>query len=136
MKYCKERGKEMANAVIKEKGREKMCKSHAGDMVLPKIKYIAYGEGGVDEAGTPLPVTGEEVSLRNELLRREVDSHGYPIPTTCEYKSSLGKTELAQKYISEVGLFDEEGDLVMYRTFLKKGKDDDMLFDFSIQEIF
>lgn len=126
----------MANAVITVKGREKICKAHAGDIPLPKIKYIAYGNGGVDADDNPLPMTGEEVSLRNELIRLEINEHGYPVPTTCEYKSSLGKAELANQYISELGLFDEEEDLIVYRTCLKKGKDDDMLFDFSVQEIF
>ena len=48
----------------------------------------------------------------------------------------LGKEDLANTYISELGIFDEENDLIVYKTFLKKGKDDDMLFDFSLQEIF
>lgn len=126
----------MADAVITVKGREKMCKAHAGDITLPPIRYIAYGDNGVDSDGTPYPMTGEEVSLRHELLRMEIDDHGYPVPTTCEYKAGLEKSELANMYISEIGLYDSEGDLVMYRTCLKKGKDDDMLFDFSIQEIF
>lgn len=136
MKYCKEGRREMANAVMTERGREKMCKAHAGDMVLPKIKYIAYGDGGVDTDGNPLGMTGNEVSLHHELLRKEITKHVYPVPTTCEYTASLNKTELANTYISEIGLFDEEEELVVYRNFLPKGKDDDMLFDFSIQEIF
>lgn len=122
--------------MITAKGREKLCKAHAGDAMLPKLKYIAYGDGGVDENDVPIPVIGDEVSLRNELLRMEIDSHSYPVETTCEYKSGLDKEQLANVYISELGIFDEEGDLIVYKTFLKKGKDDDMLFDFSLQEIF
>ena len=126
----------MANAVITEKGREKLCRSHAGDRSLPKLKWIAYGNGGTDEAGNPIPMTGKEEALRNELLRLEIDAHQYPIPTTCEYRSGIGKSDLVNIFLSELGIFDEEGDLIVYRTFLKKGKDDDMLFDFSIQEMF
>lgn len=126
----------MAEAVITVKGREKMCRAHAGDISLPPVKYIAFGDGGTDDAGNPYPMTGEEVALRHELLRMEVNEHGYPVPTTCEYKAGLKKEQLANMYISEIGLFDEENDLIMYRTCLRKGKDEDMLFDFSIQEIF
>ncbi len=126
----------MADAMITKKGREKLCYAHAGDSTLPKLKYIAYGDGGVDEQGTPILPTGEEVSLRNELFREEIDEHQFPVLTTCEYKHELSKTELANVYLSELGIFDEEGDLIIYKTFLKKGKDDDMLFQFSIQEIF
>lgn len=126
----------MADAVMTQKGQEKLCRAHAGDRKLPKLKYIAYGDGGVDETRNPLPVTGEEVALRNELLRIELGEHQYPIPTTCEYQSELSKTTLANIFLSELGIFDEEGDLMIYKTFLPKGKDEDMLFQFSIQEIF
>ena len=126
----------MAEAMLTKRGREKLCKAHAGDLLLPKIKYIAYGDGGVDENDIPIPVTGEETVLRNERMRIEIDSHKYPLPTTCEYQSGLSKEDLANVYISELGIFDEDGDLVIYKTFLKKGKDDDMLFDFLLQEIF
>lgn len=126
----------MAEAMFTEKGREKLCKAHAGDLLLPKIKYIAYGDGGVDENDIPIPITGKETALRKELLRIEIDSHTYPEPTICEYQSGLGKDDLANIYISELGIFDEDGDLIIYKTFLKKGKDDDMLFEFLLQEIF
>lgn len=125
----------MSNTAMTIKGREKLCKAHAGDMVLPAIKYIAFGTGGVDENRNPLPVTGEEIALREEQYRMELQ-HSYPIPTTCEYLSTLNKEDLPNMYISELGFFDEEGDLVMYSTFMEKGKDDDMMFDFNIQEIF
>ena len=126
----------MAEAMLTEKGREKLCKAHAGDLLLPKIKYIAYGDGGVDENDIPIPVTGKETALREELLRIEIDSHKYPQPTICEYQSGLNKEALANIYISELGIFDEDGDLITYKTFLKKGKDDDMWFYFLLQEIF
>lgn len=125
----------MSNTAMTIKGREKLCKAHAGDMVLPAIKYIAFGTGGVDENRSPLPVTGEEVTLREEQYRMELQ-HSFPISTTCEYLSTLNKEDLPNMYISELGFFDEEGDLVMYSTFMEKGKDDDMMFDFNIQEIF
>ena len=48
----------------------------------------------------------------------------------------LEKNELANEYISEQGLVDSDGDLVAYKTFLPKGKDEDMEFVFSMDEIF
>lgn len=126
----------MADAKITRKGREKLCRAHAGDRSLPKLKYVAYGDGGTDVEHVPLVVTGEEVALRNERLRLKIDDHNYPIPTTCEYQSELNKSDLANVFISELGVFDEEEDLIVYMTFLPKGKDDDMLFQFSIQESF
>ncbi len=117
------------------KGREKLCQAHAGDRNLPAIKVIAFGTGGVDSNRNPIPVTGEEVSLRAEQYRMELQ-HTFPISTTCEYLSHLKKTDLPNMYLSEIGFFDEEGDLVIYSTFMEKGKDDDMEFDFKTKEVF
>ena len=125
----------MSNTTMTVRGREKLCKAHAGEMALPCIKWIAFGTGGVDENRQPLPVTGEEVALREEQYRMELE-HSFPIPTTCEYLSILEKTDLPNTYISEMGLFDEEEELVMYATFLEKGKDEDMRFEFRTQEVF
>lgn len=126
----------MAQGVITEKGREKLCRAHAGDIALPKIKYMAFGGGGADAGGNVLGTSGKEVSLRGELFRKEVDSHSYPVSTTCRYSVRLGKQELAGENISEQGLYDADGDLVAYKTFLPKGKDDDMEFIFDMDEIF
>lgn len=126
----------MAQGVITKIGREKLCKAHAGDITLPVIVQMAFGDGGVDGSGMVIATTGEEISLRNELLRKEIDTHTYPETTTCRYSTRLGKAELANQNISEMGLFDAEGDLVAYKTFLSKGKDDDMEFIFDMDEIF
>lgn len=126
----------MAQAVIAKVGKTKLCKAHAGDISLPKIVKMALGDGGVDASGNVIDTTGEEISLRSELLKRNIDSHTYPNDTTCRYSMRLGKSDLANKHISEQGLFDEEGDLIAYKTFLPKGKDADMEFVFEMDEIF
>lgn len=126
----------MAKAVITAIGREKLCKAHAGDIILPKISKMVFGKGGADENGDVIDTTGEETALRDLLLEKPIDSHIYPESTTCRYSTRLSKEELAGEYISEQGLVDEEGDLVAYKTFLKKGKDSDMEFIFDMDEIF
>lgn len=126
----------MAQGVITAAGRKKLCQAHAGDAVLPAIAQMAFGAGGADSSGEVIAATGEEVSLRDELLRKDVDAHTYPEETTARYSTRLGKAELANQSISEMGLFDAEGDLVAYKTFLPKGKDADMEFVFDMDEIF
>lgn len=126
----------MAQGVITKTGREKLCKAHAGDITLPAITQMAFGSGGVDESGAVIVTTGEEVSLRAELLKKDIDRHNYPETTTGRYSVRLGKEELADQTISEQGLFDAEGDLIAYKTFLPKGKDGDMEFIFDMDEIF
>lgn len=128
----------MATAVMTVVGRKKLCKAHAGDITLPKISRMAWGDGGVNEAGTPKIPTGEEADLVNNLLEKAVEAHIYPVETetTCRYTATLEKSELTGKSISEMGLIDEEGDLVAYKTFLPKGKDEDVPMEFNMDEIF
>ncbi len=61
----------MAQGVITTRGREKLCKAHAGEITLPIITQMAFGNGGLTENGTPIETTGNESSLGNELLRKE-----------------------------------------------------------------
>lgn len=126
----------MAQGVITTIGRKKLCQAHAGDIPLPKIMYMAFGNGGIDGAGNVLSTNGEEISLRNELMKKKIDSHSYPDDTTCRYSVRLSKEDLAGENISEQGLYDESGDLIAYKTFLPKGKDDDMEFVFEMDEEF
>ena len=128
----------MAQGVITETGRKKLCRAHAGDAVLSVITQMAFGDGGVGEDGAVIETTGTETALKNELLKKNVDEHAYTDEkeTTCKYTLRLSKTELANQNLSEMGLFDAEGDLVAYKTFLPKGKDDDMEFVFDMNEIF
>lgn len=125
----------MGYITMTKKGREKMCKAHAGEIVLPAIKTIAFGNGGVTDERIPIPVTGDETALRRELTRVEPE-YSFPVPTICEYLSSIPKDALPNTYISELGFYDAEGDLVVYSTFLEKGKDEDVQFDFAVKEIF
>lgn len=132
----------MSQAVITAVGRMKLCKAHAGDITLPIIAQMAFGDGGLETDGQPKATTGNEAGLYKELLRRNVDKYIFSegangeTDTTCRYTHLLNKTDLGGKVISEMGLYDSEGDLVAYKTFLGKGKDDDMEFDFFMDEIF
>lgn len=128
----------MATAVITETGKRKLCKAHAGDLSLPRIAKMVWGDGGVDEEGTPKNTTGKEVELYNKLLEKEIKSHSYPVvgETTCRYVGVINKGELTGKNISEMGLIDADGDLVAYKTFLPKGKDEDVPMEFNMDEVF
>ena len=46
------------------------------------------------------------------------------------------ENELANTYISEVGLYDADGDMVAMKAFLKKGKDADMECVFECDDTF
>lgn len=48
---------------------------------------------------------------------------GYEVVSdTCiRYKCTLTESELANTYISEIGLYDADGDMVAMKAFMKKG---------------
>lgn len=127
-----------SKGVITEIGRKKLCKAHAGDLVLPKIAKMAWGDGGVNEGGEPKETTGKETKLYNKLLEKAIESHTYTdgTETACRYTATLGKGELTGKEISEMGLYDAEGDLVAFRTFRRKGKDEDIPQTYDMEETF
>lgn len=124
--------------VITVTGRKKICKAHAGDITLPVITQMAWGNGGVDENGVPKMATGNEIALYGELLKKDIEKHVYANDeeTTCRFTATLEKGELTGKEISEMGLFDADGDLIAYRTFMRKGKDADIPQIYDMDEIF
>lgn len=128
----------MAKAVITATGRKKLCKAHAGDGELPKIVQMSWGDGGISESGEVKETTGNEIGLYNELLRKDIKTHKYidETETSCRYTATVEKNELTGKELSEMGLFDEAGDLIAYKTFMKKGKDEDIPMVFDMDEIF
>ena len=120
--------------VITAVGRKKLCMAHAGDIALPVITQMAWGSGGADETGQPLDTTGNEIGLYQELLRKDIESHVYV--NEGQTTATLEAGELDNSYISEMGLYDEDGDLIAYRTFMRKGKDADIPQIYDMDEIF
>lgn len=131
-------------AKMTKRGRELLCKAHAGDVTLSPITYIALGKGGCAE-GVPIAVMGAETALKEELIKLPVTAHQYSeelddstgsTKVKMRYSATLGEKELADETISEAGLIDGDENLIAYITFLGKGKDEDMEFIFNIDELF
>lgn len=126
----------MANGIVTLKGRSKMVKARAGDISLPPITEIAFGNGGTDENGTVLQPSTMTTSLNNEILRVPVDGHELISDTTCRYSYRIKRNELGGETINELGLFDSEGDLVIVKNFGNKVKDEDQEMIFEIDDEF
>ena len=124
------------NVVITKKARENLVKARAGAIQLPKIVGMAFGNGGVDAAGEVIPPTETQTGLANEIFRKEIDGYSFPADTTCRYECTLAESELAGEEISEVGLYDEAGDVVCIKTFMRKGKDGDVEQTYTLDDIF
>lgn len=124
------------NVIITKKSREKLVKARAGAISLPKIVGMAFGNGGVDSEGKPIAPTEAQSGLNNELYRKLIDGYSFPETTTCRYECTLSEAELAGEEISEIGLYDEDGDIVCIKTFMRKGKDDDLEQTYVLDDIF
>lgn len=124
------------NVVITKKAREKLVKARAGVIQLPKITGMVFGNGGVEADGTVISPKETQDNLSNEIFRKQIDGYSFPEDTTCRYECTLLASELAGEEISEIGLYDEEGDVVCIKTFMRKGKDDDVEQTYTLDDIF
>lgn len=124
------------NVIITKKARENMVKARAGAITLPVITGIAFGSGGVDGSGKVITPVDTQKALANELYRKEISGYDFVNDTTCRYTCKLEKQELAGEYISEIGLYDENGDIVCIKNFTSKGKDDDIEMTFTFDDEF
>lgn len=130
----------MANSVTAAKARAKFAQAHGTTGTLAKVVKMAFGDGGVDGGGQPIPpVTGDPVvglTLGNELLRKDLESVSYPVPTTARFEGKLTEAELNGYDISEIALVDENDDIVAVKTFTGKGKDEESELVFRWDEEF
>lgn len=125
------------NAVITTIARQKLVKARAGAIILPKIVGMAFGDGGTDSAGNVINPNDNQTELVSELYRKEIDSYTILDETaTVRYECTLEANEMSGNDISEIGLYDSEGDLVCIKTFRKKGKDDNLEMTFTLDDVF
>ena len=124
------------NVVITTTARSNLVRARAGDLTLPPIVGIALGDGGVDSSGEPVPPSQDQTTLTHELLRKPVNTHTYPSATTCRYECVLTGSELAGIKISELGLYDSEGDMVCIKTFYEKRRDEEIEMTFTVDDEF
>jgi hypothetical protein len=124
------------NVIITVASRRKMVQARAGAITLPKIVGMAFGNGGVDSEGKVVAPTEDQSGLTSEIYRKEIDGYSFRDETTCRYECTLSESELAGEEISEIALYDEEGDIVCIKTFTRKGKDDDVEQTYVLDDIF
>lgn len=124
------------NVIITKKARENMVKARAGALALPKITGMAFGDGGVDAGNAVIKPQEDQAALANELFRKEIDGFEFIEDTTCRYECTLTEAELAEEDISEIGLYDTNGDIVCIKNFKSKGKDGDIEMTFTLDDVF
>ena len=124
------------NVIITVTARRKMVQARAGAISLPKIVGMVFGSGGVDASGNVIAPTEDQTELNYEIFRKEVSGYTFISETTCRYECVLSEPEMAGEYISEIGLYDEDGDIACIKTFTKKGKDADLEMAFTLDDVF
>lgn len=124
------------NVVITKVARKKLVQARAGAIALPKVVGMAFGNGGVDSEGSIMPPVEGQGALSSELYRKPIDVYSFPNDTTCRYECTLLEAELAGEEISEIGLYDEDGDILCIKAFKRKGKDEDMEQTYVLDDIF
>lgn len=128
--------KKNQNVAVTKAAREKLVKARAGAITLPKIVGMAFGNGGVTSEGEIVPPADGQSTLTNELYRKPIDGYSFPEDTVCRYECTLLEAELAGEEISEIGLYDEDGDILCIKSFKRKGKDDDVEQTYVLDDIF
>ncbi len=128
--------KKNQNVAVTKAAREKLVKARAGAITLPKIVGMAFGNGGVTSEGEIVPPADGQSTLTNELYRKPIDGYSFPEDTVCRYECTLLEAELAGEEISEIGLYDEDGDILCIKSFKRKGKDDDVKQIYVLDDIF
>lgn len=125
-----------SNVLITKKAREKLVKARAGAIELPKIVGMVFGNGGCDVNENIITPDEDQSGLRHELYRKEIDGYKFIEDTVCRYECTLTESELANEYISEIGLYDADGDIVCIKSFKRKGKDDDLQMTYILDDVF
>lgn len=113
-----------AKSIITKIRRKKMAEASHTTGCIAKITHIALGSGGVNDDGAVIAPLAENVSLKNEIVRKEYTSSTKTSDTSYGYTIKLEENELVGTFISEMALIDEDGDVVAFSNFLAKGKDE------------
>ncbi|MCL1862014.1 MAG: phage tail protein [Defluviitaleaceae bacterium] len=129
------------NTIITFKRREQLCLITSGAIsTLAPVTGIAFGSGGVDSEGSPIPPAIDVDSLNTELGRYPLDSITYPLDparrTTARYVATIPADDLVGASISEAALFDANGELCAIKTMFVKRKDGGVTFTFTFDDEF
>lgn len=123
------------NAIITTTARAQMASARAGTGTVSAIVGMAFGDGGVS-GGSVITPAASQTTLNHELLRKAYTSRTFVDSMTVRYSCTLTTSELAGDDISEIGLYDGNGDLVCIKNFAAKGKDSDTELTFVIDDIY
>ena len=128
------------NSVITRARRINLCNATSkGSDVSPiaPIDRIAFGDGGVDDDGNPIPPLDTATALNNQIAIYPIDEEPvYPEPTTARYTATIPAADLAGEVINEAAIVDSNGQLCAIKTMFVKRKDSGVAFTFTFDDEF
>ena len=127
------------NSVITLHRRVQLCLVTSGEIPsIAPITHIAFGDGGVDSNGDPIPPIETQVALNNYVGMYPIARVTYPLtpPTTARYTAIIPAMDLVSVPISEAALVDADGYLHAIKTFYIKRKDGGVTFTFDFDDEF
>jgi len=125
------------NSTVTIYRREKLAQITSGAIsTIPPITHVAFGDGGNDGEGNPIPPSEHQTSLNREIGRYPVAPVDFPVSTTARYASTIPAPDLAGEVINEAALVDSEGNLCAIKTMFVKRKEGGVTFTFVFDDEF
>lgn len=119
----------MVEIIITTKiGRGKFAKAHETG-ILPRITHLAFGNGGHDAQGNPIPVDDNRATVPGQFPTLRPISSVSANGTVCTIIGRLDYAHEVGQIVSTCGLIDADGSLVAYKNFSPKAKDADTRFE-------
>lgn len=127
----------LTNSITTLARRTALAQLTAGliDTVSP-VAYMAFGDGGTDVDGEPVPPDVDQTELRHEVCRYPVERLEADEPTTTRYRVVMPPDEQAGQRFNEVALIDADGVADAIVTMYAKQKDAGVEFVFTFDDEF
>lgn len=125
----------MGDAVLLNQAKKKMLQMRFNGSNGWGIAKFVFGTGlGPD--GNPYEPIPEQTELKNEIMRKDLDSKSRINDSCYRYSGMLSEIECNGQYISEIGLVDSDGMLICVKTFDRKLKNLEAEMTFRIDDMF
>ena len=115
----------MSEAIVVTNFRRRLAKQACEGTAVPKLAYMAFGDGGHNGDLTAKTPDANRTTLVHELLRKPLREIYQEDLLSATAAGTLETNELLGAKISEAGIFDAAGNLVGYKFFAPKIKEAD-----------
>lgn len=122
----------MSEATTTQDFRKRIARHMFDGTTLPQATQMAFGDGG-HTGTTPKPADDTRTQLYHELLRKPLSTIIQEDALSLTGTGIIAKTELNGVSISEAALLDSSGNMLGFKNFAPKTKENDELYDIKIK---